>query len=189
MPVQFKANGQWDEYARELKALAKFPGAIVGTGVPDRPASGERAKPYGLTLSDLVDINEFGNRLANVPKRPIFRPAMRKNRTKYIRKLQRTISKSLRRGGTLSALEIELQSLADEMAEDVRRVQAAQNFEPPLSPRTVARKGHDIAWIEMGEVMASIQGDVRIGRRYVGHKGGGGRYRDELGRFAKSPGS
>lgn len=189
MPVRIKLSGNWKAFKEEMQAYADIPGATIGTGVPDIPASGERARKAGLSLLDLSEINEFGDAQAGIPARPIFTPAMDQNEAKYARKFDLAVRKALRKGGSKQLLRRELAELAQEMVDDVHKVQKAQKFEP-LSDVTVARKGHDIAWLETGELLENIEAVVETERRFTAHRGDrGGRFRDELGRFVKSPGS
>ncbi len=184
MPVTFEATGDWDGFDREIQANANMPNLKLGTGVPDTKHPGDRASRSGLSYADIADINEFGNDEANVPARPIFGPAMRKNENLYAEAVIKAYRRATRKSGSAAAFRRELQSIARRMVADVHSEWTLQDFEA-LADSTIARKGHDIAWLEGGDLLQAVQSFVEIQGAF---NPGAKRFKDSLGRFMKGPG-
>ena len=173
------ATGDWDEYERELNAFLSLPGLTIGVGVPDEPHSGKRA--VDLTLDDLVEINEYGS--GNIPARPVFGPSMDAHGDGYVDAIGRAVGRSMKRGGGRIGLTTQLEAVAQDMKRDVQA--EIKKNKIPNAPSTVREKGHDLAWVETGEVFESIEGVVQIEATLESVGSRGHRYRGDKGQFTK----
>lgn len=179
MPVTIEKTGKWDDFERELVAFADLGLAQVGIGVPDVKHEGKGGQP---SLPDLVDMLEFGYTKYSVvyPPRPVFRPTMDANEAAYLDLVRDALKAFYKSGGSVATLKSELSELAQMMVDDVLDTIERQEFEG-LAEATIQKKGHDMAWLETGQIMDSIQGVVKIEASVDGAR----RLRDALGRFVK----
>jgi len=75
--------------------------------------------------------------------------------------------RSIRTGAFMDAYEDDFQELAAEIQKKIRKHIQDQDLDwAQLAPRTQARKGHDMAYIETWEFMRKIEADVRRKGRF-----------------------
>lgn len=187
MPVKFSASGNIKDFEDEIAAILSLEGASVGTVVPDEPHHGPRASKSGLSAHDLFVINEFGTdqTVVPIPARPVFGPAMDRNRDAYGDLTDDALRGYRRRGGNLGALRSELASLGEMMVQDVLDQWAEQDVQA-LAQSTIDRKGHDIAWEETGELLESVDYVVQVRANPTRGKNGVAAFRNTRGRFTKA---
>ena len=192
MPVEvsFGRRGNWEGYANQLKALRSLPNVVAGVAVPDTAHPDKRAS--GATTLDIAMWQEQGFRHRSgtwVPPRPVFGPTMDDNAPLYFRSVKRAVDRAMRGSpvGAYPRLLGSLQTIANRMARDVKDRINANQHRNPLAQSTIARKGHDVAWIESGHLYDSIEGVVRVRAEFSdgSARPGAARFRDALGRFTR----
>lgn len=138
---------------KELKRAAAsyvLVGIQSGTVTKSQTKNGRR-KQAGQNMAQIGAWNEYGTQ--TIPARPFIRPAIQNNRRFLIANLQnqfRLICEG--RQTTSRALRI-IGQLAQNMI--VRQINAVMS--PPLSARTIARKGSSKPLIDFGQMRASIR--------------------------------
>ncbi len=108
----------------------------------------------GVPVATKAAAHEFGT--SRVPARPFMRPTVAAQRDAWMRQLAQG-SKAILRGeatpeGVLEALALRA---AGDVAKAIRAVNA-----PPLSPKTVKRKGFEKPLVDTGQMLQSVTGVV-----------------------------
>lgn len=110
----------------------------------------------GQPVAYIASIHEFGYAAGGIPARPFMRPAVVEYGPSWIELLGQGAQAVLR--GTHSAVQA-LEMVALRAAGDVAKsIQAVSS--PPLSPATIARKGHAKPLVHTGQLIQSVTGKV-----------------------------
>ena len=122
----------------------------VEVGIVD---GSEWHKEAGMTVKELSIIHEFGSVSANIPERSFIRASMDKNRAEYRKMLAKGAPKILIGRASPTSL---LESVGDQAAFHMRQfVRTPSNFKP-LSPLTIAKKGHSRPLIDTSQMVNAI---------------------------------
>lgn len=130
-------------------------------GLEARTGWFETAKDaQGVPVATKAAAHEFGT--ARIPARPFMRPTVAAKERPWLDQLAQG-SKAILRGEATA--EGVLEGVALRAAGDIAKAITATNS-PPLSPKTVKRKGFDKPLVETGQMLQSVTGVVeRKGRR------------------------
>ena len=110
--------------------------------------------PGGTPVAYVATIHEFGT--AHIPARPFMRPAVQDNGPEWMKLFEQGATAIIQ--GTYTAREV-LEMVTLRAAGDIaKKIQAVTA--PPLSPITIARKGHDKPLIDTGQMSQSVTGKV-----------------------------
>lgn len=110
--------------------------------------------PGGTSVAHVATIHEFGT--SRVPARPFMRPAVADHGGEWVQ-LIGDGARAAMLGGTSpnAVLELVMLQAAGNVAEKIQAVTS-----PPLSPITIARKGHSKPLIDTGQMFQSVTGKV-----------------------------
>lgn len=137
----------WGRIRREI---ASMDGAAVTVGLHE-----EDAGPQDPNAVERGYFNEFGS--DNVPARPFMRSTHDTQRLDWIKRMQIDFGRVM--DGKLSGRGM-LESVGRLATSDIRR--AVVNWDtPPNAPRTIAQKGVDDPLVDTGEMLDSIDYQVR----------------------------
>ena len=166
------------EIDRGLDALTKeastwgLLAAFVGVR---QEAGSEVATGDSLNLAQIAAVNEFGSSNGHVPERSFLRSTIDDNRDSYAKGLDRAVNAGIDTvvaGGIGTPAVIRsLQLLGQEVSGDVQG-KIRDLRDPPNAPRTIAAKGSSNPLIDTGRLRASIDSEVRMGRRAAARKVG-----------------
>lgn len=126
----------------------------------------EGSQASGLTCRDLAEIHEFG--LGNAPARSFVRAYFDANRERLRDMLgvlmRKAIERVIKSGAPIddSIRTSILTKLGVKMQTEMQS-RIARGIEPPLDPRTVARKGSSTPLIDTGQLRSSITFAVDLG--------------------------
>ncbi len=166
--VGIDLGGDWKGYAEQLESLLSIPNASVGITV-----SGEDEHERGRSLLDVAiwqeqgfyhkDLGEY------VPPRPVFGPTLSENANVYVNQLVRATRRAMKGDsrGAYPRLVNSMEALAARMERDVRARIKSNRHRHPLADSTIAKKGHDIAWIDSGKLYDAIEGVVQIHAEFL----------------------
>jgi len=163
--VGIDLGGDWKGYAQQLESLLSIPNASVGITV-----SGEDEHERGRSLLTVAIWQEQGFHHKDlggelVGPRPVFGPTLSENANVYVNQLVRATRRAMKGDprGAYPRLVGSMESLAARMERDVRaRIKSNGHTGPPLADSTIAKKGHDIAWLDSGKLYDAIEGVVQI---------------------------
>lgn len=110
----------------------EFDGMVAQIGFP-----GGFKYPDGTSVAYVAAINEFGAPEAYVPARPFLRPAVKKNKGKWTKIIQKGVPQVVL--GKKTAFDV-LDFVGIVAATDIKQ-QITETNSPPNSPATIARKG------------------------------------------------
>lgn len=167
--VGIDLGGDWKGYAEQLESLLSIPNASVGITV-----SGEDEHARGRSLLDIATWQEQGFYHKDlgeyVPPRPVFGPTLSENANVYVNQLLRATRRAMKGDsrGAYPRLVNSMEALAARMERDVRaRIKSNGHTGPRLADSTIAKKGHDIAWIDSGKLYDAIEGVVQIHAEFL----------------------
>jgi hypothetical protein len=148
--IRVRDNGYLDRI-RAIKSLDGHVKAKVGIQGAEASAVHDKS---GATVAEVASIHEFGAK--NVPERSFIRSEFDEQK--------RAINEQLKE----EAIEVVAgkQSIYEAMAgfgewqEEQVKQRIRNRIDPPLSPVTVARKGHDVPLIDTGKLIESITATV-----------------------------
>lgn len=138
----------WNQTVRELKALD---GAVTIIGLPRNGTTSGRH-----SMNELIDVgayNEFGSPKTNLPERSFIRSTVDEGRVR-IRKMQTMAVNRMFLPG--ASVRVELFKIGEAVKRMIQAKIVSGRF-APLSPKTVARKGHGLPLIETEQLVRSIQ--------------------------------
>lgn len=140
-----------DAFKKRLEII-RLRGAYVKAGILG--AKGAAQRTNSLTVAQQASIHEYG--LGNVPARPFIRPPFEINRTKYLEILKagyRLATKNKTPEGFRKLLAL----VGQKMAADIKNyVTQGTGVPPPLSPKTIKRKGSSRPLVDTGQMLNSI---------------------------------
>lgn len=134
-----------------------FPKGSVEITVGVHSAEGGNTHSEGLTVGDIASIHEFGAPAAGIPQRSFIRGWF-DERQEFIASTLRAQFKAVVDGKRPIEQAAERVALAFEG--DVKQ-RILENIPPPLSPRTVKRKGSSLALVDTGQLRNAIRAVVR----------------------------
>lgn len=142
-----------DNVPSVFKALEELGTYEVVVGFTD-----QLHKNSSLKVSQIAYIHEFGSPINNIPARPFFYSGVSNARDR-IGNLARYYG-GLVADGKRGAIKNGLEDIGAEAVRSIRRKLFQGPFEP-LAPSTVERKGHDTPLIDTGQMLDSIEYQVR----------------------------
>lgn len=121
-----------------------------------------------LTVGEIATIHEFG--LGNVPERSWLRAWFDENNTKLreglLKMMKKAIQESIRSGKPIS--DTTRKQVMDKLGlfavGGIQSRIAAGEIQPPLDPKTVARKGSSIPLMDTGQLRSSISHQTKVGK-------------------------
>lgn len=135
---------------------ARLVAALKGLdGLQARTGWFETAKDAsGVPVATKAAAHEFGT--ARIPARPFMRPTVAEKKRPWLDQLAQG-SKAVLRGEAQPAQVLEAVALraAGDVAKKIKTVNT-----PPLSPKTVKRKGFDKPLVDTGQMIQSVTGVV-----------------------------
>lgn len=134
-----------------MKKRIHFRVGLVG------PAAAAKHPKAKMTIAELGVIHEFGT--SHIPQRSFIRAAIDENIDAIVDHHRRIAGDNFR-GATLISSSHKFGRWL--VAQIVDRINS--NIPPPLSPLTVARKGHDLALVDTGVMRESITYEVEYVR-------------------------
>lgn len=142
----------WREALKAMANAAGKPDAQVVVGWPARAGKHARA---AMTVAQLAAVHEFGT--ARVPQRSMLAATYDQNQSRYAE-----AARKIGIGITYGRIELRrgLDLLGVMIKGDIQR-RIAAGIPPPLSPRTIARKGSSTPLIDTGQLRGSLDHEVR----------------------------
>jgi len=149
------------EFDRTIKNMEEFENSYVLVGfqegsVTKSQVKGKRRKEAGKSMPQIAAENEFGTK--TTPARPFMRTSFDENRDLLVRVIDgeydkvvdgtSTVKKSLNAIGLLGV---------DLIQQKIRSI-----YQPPNSPRTIARKKSSKPLIDFGQMVQSVRHKVVI---------------------------
>jgi len=174
MAVDFKDFGI-ERLRKELKRLGKLR-LTVGVQGPDAKRKHPNAD---LTVGEIAAIFHYGAKIADafgkgitveIPARPYAQRAVDMIRDQAIRAATKGASDLI--DGRADTAEEVLEPIG-EMARDavLKSLDEARDWAEPLSPSTIARKGHDQPGLDTGTVREATSYAIRQGRKILKQEG------------------
>jgi hypothetical protein len=111
--------------------------------------------PSGLKVALVATLNEYGVPSRNQPPRPFFRSLINSKEKEWgpaIAKLLKSTNYDVDQTLMLTG-----EAIKGQLQTSIRNFVGA-----PLSPRTIARKGHDKQLIDTGHMLSSVDFEVKI---------------------------
>lgn len=141
-------------------------GVFGSEGETPHEATAEGTKGGGLTCRDLAEIHEFG--LGNVPARSFVRAYFDANRERLRDMLgtlmRKAIERAIKSGAPIDdSIRTSIFTKLGVKMQTEMQARIARGIEPPLDPRTVARKGSSTPLIDTGQLRSSITFAVDLG--------------------------
>lgn len=136
-----------------MRAIRKAGDVVVDVGLIEPKGTQAHPDAVGRTVAQLGATHEFG---VGVPERSFIRATVDSNKGK----IERTLAES---AGRIAA-RVPVQVALGKVGKDVERMidkRIESNIPPPLSPITIAKKGHDLALVDSGTLRASVDSKVR----------------------------
>lgn len=141
---------------RTDKGLAALLKANVGKSTLRIGVFGDKGGDIVLRAS----VHEFGSPSRNIPSRSYLRSTLKEKRVEHKRALDNA-AKMIRLGPASVRAALELLGLR--VVRDIRN-KIRSNIPPPLSPKTIRRKGSSVALIDTGRLIQSISHQVVMGK-------------------------
>lgn len=126
----------------------------AGVGIKVGITADDDARPDGESNIEIATHHEFGAPKANIPKRSFIRWTVDKNRKKY-NKMLADAEREFIRNPKSTSLKKALFKLGETAVADVQK-RIDSNVPPPLSDKTVERKGDSLALVDTGEMRGAI---------------------------------
>lgn len=115
---------------------------------------GKKGRTGGMSNAELASIHEYG--LGNVPPRPFIRPPFAQHKPEYLELLRRGYDSAMK-SNSPDAFRRVLALIGQKMAADIRNyVTTGAGVAPPLSPKTIARKGSSRPLVDTGQMIRSV---------------------------------
>lgn len=112
----------------------------------------------GITNAQLASVHEYGT--SKVPARPFIAPPFHANRESYMQILQAGYRAAVTKDDPAVFVKM-LRLLGMKIVADIRKhVTAGPPIPPPLSPKTIARKGSSRPLVDTGQMIRSIDYEV-----------------------------
>lgn len=152
--VETKRIGPGLEALKKRLELLRLRKAFVKSGVlGKKPRTGT-----GPSNAELASIHEFG--LGSAPARPFIGPAFLMHKAEYRDLIRRGYAGAVKSNDP-NAFRRVLALIGQKMSADIKNfVTAGAPVPPPLSPKTVARKGSSRTLVDTGQLIRSVDYEV-----------------------------
>lgn len=156
MSKKFKVDVKvWKQLRAHLKKIGKDH-SYVKVGVLT-----DEMHHSGFSLVEIAAVHEFGSRDGRIPQRSFIRAGIKDSQPQLVRFLQNLARAVLKDpAASHSAVDEALNKLGAFAANSVKRYVTKNNIPPPLSPRTIVRKGSSKPLIDTGQLVNSITWQV-----------------------------
>lgn len=154
----FDKDQGWDKLMSQFSL--KKGGANVSVGYLRSGAVHKSEKGKTITMAQLAAIHEFGSSDGRIPERSFMRSSITQNKAS-LKKLIDSLTGQIVDGkiSEIRALGIIGQTVKQNMQAKIR-----SGLTPPLKPETIRRKGSSKPLIDTGQLINSIEWEVKEGK-------------------------
>lgn len=135
--------------------IDELKGLNVYVGIPAK--SNKTHNDDGVTLAELAMVHEFGSPTNEIPERSFLRKPFFDKKAEISAFAKNQIALAL--VGRTTAKEA--LGLVGERARDIAKMAITEGVEPELKPKTIKRKGSSKPLIDTGQLLNSIDYEVR----------------------------
>ena len=134
-------------------------GAKKGTRTRTAADGTETTKADSIDLVGIASVHEYGTDDGHVPARPYLGPTIDNNRARYVDQLEEAVGAAV--DGTAD-IDTGLGLLGLRVVKDTQQTINVM-VDPPLAERTIVEKGSSALLIDTGQLIQSIDSEVRRG--------------------------